>query len=360
LDVKLGIAEVLEIDPYTDRSALLSFDNALSGFVFTAFTTGDGRDSIAIMAPEEYQGGLVALRAQPVTPKAEVGAPPTAIIYVNGIRTTLRDVTRNGTGTYWKAVRLARTDTALVHAQVKYFYNRNLAEQLDNFDHEHGCAGVAVQFWGIGKAVTSFKRCVDCKLWHGAIGVTQPDLVESIDQYMNVVFGTTSYLAPVDVTNLASKLVHYHHALQTNTILLTHSQGNLVASQTFNAIRQQFGYDGWRCTGEVAMAPPIGTNDYGPVDSSLVRGFTISLDPLLMFSAVHNIDFPRYETDRSLFAADSLSRTPLIHLNTYRKVRWELSLGIHDVNHNYFDYGPSADSVRARLRYLYDKCRAAS
>lgn len=366
LDIKLEAASLLEFDPYADRSALLAYDEILSGYVFEYSKTGS-QSTVTALSPQTYAPAVVIAQrspgAAPSLSRIVVPSSPsktnssvhisagTKLVYINGIRTSLGNVTDEG-GTLTWLHPLVEDDPQLQGVATTFFYNRNLRAQLAVYDSASGCAGVATRGSRIWHPLTSRIRYFRCKFGALVRIVKENDFVEAASEYAQIVLHMGGS-PPEDVSTLAARLTKWYHDSTYDVILVTHSQGNMVAAQAMPMVlSQEQSLNTVFCTAEMALASPVAAASFYPLTSDYVDGLTINNDILFMFGAQSD-GFQRADTDTSLVGADSIAaasfvRRPLVRL------KW--GMRIHEVNWNYLRYPNSVGLVQAALERLYAKC----
>ena len=278
----------------------------------------------------------------------------TTVIYVNGIRTALNDLT-NSTGSVALLSTIVGGDSALEDARVTFFWNRNLAGQLAAYDSSSGCAGWAARGSGIRRALSVAVYAARCKVLGSAQKIVriiaENDFIESMDQYLNIVFKVPVGV-PADADSLSARLAAYYNRDSSDVIFVAHSQGNMILA---NAVHMLPDIDNMyqtpqRCLGALTFASPIGSTSFGL--SGMIRGMEMNKDILLMLP--NQNDFPRYDDDRTLLATSEIDGEN----NPFKKFSLRLSHGIkiHEVDWNYLTWQNSVDSVKSALRAIRHSC----
>lgn len=348
----MRIAELLEIDVFADRAALLNYDNTLGGHSFRYFRR-PGADSVQILTPNDYPP-LMLTRALSRAGESVAAsmAPPPAIIYVNGVRTAELDIVQTGTGTLRRLDDLIREDSILSQAIPTYLYNRNFAAHLAAFDSISGCGGLGIRARGVLRFVTSFATYARCQVLRTNIAVTQDDFVESAEQFAGIVSGIT--VNPVaEAGTLAARMLKYHHDSGSATILLTHSQGNMLASQAYSILGGVMEYPWNQCVAHVALASPIARGDYGPLPSTKVQGMIIQDDFLLSLN--RNNFAPLFDSDAWHRATARINSAPAWRRDHELLRR---SFEVHGINENYFVDVSNRGVMRGILRNAVSGCLA--
>jgi hypothetical protein len=406
LRTQLEFASRLAIDAYRDAAALTAFDNAMAGTVTVVDHFG-GADFTYYYSPEDYGGSATANSARsrqpvqllrgrtgthrvppallarrparrpstgPLQSAAEVEQPrwtdePIAIIYVNGIHTPdvssvpgqgsatatadlLRNVVYNMPG-----VLDANGDANYV--EVTHFYNRNLAAQLAAYDSTHFCIAQNLRRGSFASALVAGVKYAKCKGLGYLKSVIENDISESIIEFVQNRFHWGAPLV-VDVGNLAAFIQNYHF-FGYHTILLTHSQGNMLTESAIERLPdlERRPLETRYCTAQLTMASPIASPTFR-FDHNYLRGFDVNGDELLVIGFPN--DFTKVDTDTSIAAAGDIANLMTANKSVAEiqaaRLRWGSK--IHGVDYNYFTYPASVNRVQTLLSELRDQCDAGT
>lgn len=366
LDIKLEAAALREFDPSVDRGALLAYDAILSGHVFEYSRNGT-QSVIGVLSPETYAPQVVVARRLPISGPALARAPipggvsktassvhisaGTKLVYINGIRTSWKDVVGDA-GTLKWLDNVVQADPQLQTLKTAYFYNRNLDAQLAAYDSASGCAGVAMRGSRIWHPLTSRIRYFRCKVGSVLHIVKENDFVEAATEYAQLLLRIAGR-APEDVNTLAARLTTWYHDSTYDVILITHSQGNMIAAQAMPIVQgQEQSLNTVFCTAEMSLASPVPAASFFPLSSTYIDGVIMNNDVLLMFGAQNG--FLRQDTDTSRVGADSIAAASFIRKPLVR-LKW--GIRIHEVNWNYLRYPNSVALLQTSIEGLYAKCQ---
>ena len=404
LRVQLELASQLAVDPYRDSARLGAFDDAMAGVVSVIDHFG-GVDYTYYYEPEDYGGGVVANSVRAGRPVRVTGAhagthrvPPAllskrraksvaqrnsaaemdfptwtreqiAIFYINGIGTPnvsnspavtsafgttdiLRDIV-------FKIPGVSDQGGSSGNVEVTHFYNRNLRAQLAPYDSAHACIARAMLRWNVLSALVAGVKYAACKGQRYAKVAIENDISESAIEYARR-RDSVHTSSVEDVGNLARVLNYWHDTLNYHTILVTHSQGNMLAELAERMLPdiEHRPLEARHCTAQLTMASPLLMADFH-LDHNYLRGFDINGDILEVIGFKN--DFPHFDTDTSVAGAAAISQAISI-VNPFAplaaKVKWGAT--IHGVDYNYFTYQPSIARIQSLLGELKDECVVGS
>jgi hypothetical protein len=242
--------------------------------------------------------------------------------------------------------------------EVVHFYNRNFATQVS--DESNSC--IVAYHWRSGFFSTLGNKLLylACKGLPYTHVLDDHDFLEATDQYLSLVYGTKTP-NPEDARRLTNTLRMYHREWDAHTILVTHSQGNLLVAQALDSLPATQGapIEAGHCTADLSLASPIVRSEFG-LDAHYLRGIDMNGDVLSIIGLLN--DFPHIDSDISLLATSDLARlarsSPNNTLLLNRMFQW--GKRIHAVDHNYFSAHPGRDSVTSMLAQLHDECTAGS
>lgn len=314
IDADLPIAEYLEFNPVADSAALRMFDDALANHGFEINGDSITGHSVSVLGPGNYGRTVYANRIrrgqavprQPAAQDSVAGSVPgVKIIFVNGIENFNADVLT----TQRRLNTLVRASTQFPHATVASFWNRNLRTTANGFsDSTTKCVGLADRDARFRQSLVVLWRYSRCAVLNHDVILVAGDLLRSGSQFIGTQFGL-GIDGDADVDSLAQFISYYHSQLQ-HTIVVAHSQGNMVFAAALPHVQT---YDGSAlqvpmCTAILSLAAPIHLSGFGPlIDGTHLRGMTINGD-LLLWSGLPNDFTPYKDSDISLLAPAAIAR----------------------------------------------------
>lgn len=294
LESKLRIAEYLQFDlgNAADRAALLAYDAKVGGTGYEAYGAPGARTVAIVDSAHFFSPPPPVLITRIGARRAATAAPAprkVTYMYVNGIRTTLREVNdvTNHSGTVVRLGDVIVADSVLnANARVTFFYNRNVAAQLKAYDSLSTCKSDAARGSGIRHGLYLAVRLAKCTVGDPAVkivrAVAENDFVESMNELKRILYYVPAGPPPADADSLAERLVAYYDRDSSDVILVTHSQGNMIladAQRIISNLNLQFQtLNG--CTAALSFASPIDSSYFGL--GSLVRGMIMQNDVLFM------------------------------------------------------------------------------
>jgi hypothetical protein len=238
------------------------------------------------------------------------------------------------------------------HAHAVYYWNRNLRGEILNFaDPTFACAGAAAREFPYRSTWTAIARYTQlCKPLSVVTHVIPDDLFGSVSQFLKLRYNWPTP-GGADADRLARRIADYHSKLM-NTVIVPHSQGNMVTALALPLVAQYDPPGATGCVAELSLAAPIKIVDMNMPDSTLLRGMTIDGDILLRIGLPN--DFTPYLTNANSTAMHldtDWAVDPAIR--TLALLKWGVK--IHLVDENYLN-GQLAAVTTSNLRQLYDRC----
>jgi hypothetical protein len=351
LNDNVKLATYLEFDPILNSVVLTQFDSALAGYAFDVTKQGSYYN-VVTLAPPNYSGSGAVSSRRPVSPgprpsraqRAAASLPSmpadsTAFIFVNGIRSLWSGAFAVNT----QLITMLAEFPDLVSSHTVLFYNANLHGEWRVFaDPALGCDGRATIDTGRLHLLRAAARWVTCKMGGFVSGIAVDDILFSIlefpHQHWSALIPTLEDPDSDKLAQVVSKL----HWKNQNTIVVAHSQGNMVfrdALPRIAAYDSLLSPDLRRCTGLVSFAAPLNQGDFRSdptwaVDTAVMRGTTVKGDLLLLLHLPNDFPPPGHSVDSLSALADSdYASAP-----AWRKplVPWKWGKDIHDVQDNYF------------------------
>lgn len=349
--VRLQKVGSLAYDPIADSAALRRVDQTLANHVFRA----GGNSAVSPSAGRVQQSAATLDEPQP---------EPTTFLYVNGAITSLnyaratagqvdlltREVPRFSGGPY----------------EVTYFYNRTYSEQAETFaQREARCAAELErrQETGSRGALLFMASCV--------VGRTRIlfdwDLVEAFRQYASIISGSAA--AVPDASDLAGVLQGYRTSGR-HTIVVPHSQGNLMTQQAVSVLRSAYQFAESRdstCVAAVSLAAPTDRN--WPFPPERLKGVVLKGD---IVPDIGGNAWPRVENDSSRAAEAELARLADLDrmvresqndpgLGPYIELRRvQLGLLLHRVVESYLLPNETRSIIQNDLVSAYGECAVGS
>lgn len=363
LETKLGIAEYLEFDlgRAPDRAALLAYDATVGGTGYELYGPVGARtvaiiDSAHFFAPPPIMANRIGVRRTTTTTAA---SGRVTYIYINGIRTTIKDVNdvTNHSGTLVHLGNVIVEDSVLnENARVTFFYNRNVAAQLAAFDSASSCYADAARGGGIRHGIYLAVRFAKCRVAEPVVRlarhVAEADIIEAMTEMARINYNVPTGAPPADADSLAERLAAYYHRDSSDVIFVTHSQGNMIladAKHVVDYLDAQYQAPE-RCVAALSFASPIRSTKFA-IDGR-VLGMMMENDILFMVGADN--DMTRTTDDRTAQATSELADETNPFKHFMKRYHW--GLAIHDVNWNYLQYPASVDMVQGYLRQLRGLC----
>ena len=350
IDDDIAIAEYLEFNPLADSSSLAHFDDALSNYGFQINVSGAGQHTISILSPTDtttvIANGVPGGSPRRATTTSTTSTTGVAFIYVNGVRTVEKGALAS------KLALLGLLDpVSFPNSLVTYYWNHNLRGEITGYaDQTFGCAGLSMRDAIFREGLVALVRYADCKLIPVVTIPIITDLYESAYEFAKLQ-GNFAWPITADADRLAKRISDYHQK-SFHTVMVTHSQGNMVYNEATGRIPS---YDGvpvnaTKCTAAMALAAPMKQESFG-VGGVFLDGMTIPGDILLLIGLPN--DFPQYRSQASLDAQAAIGAEWLASDKTKTAFKW--GPRIHDLIPNYFE-GVLAPITRSRIRSLYDYC----
>jgi hypothetical protein len=355
IDEDLAIAEYLEFDPVADSANLARFDDALANYGFQIDVSGSQQHIVSILSPTDSISPVVADRARgrkTANGPARTSASTTssngvAFIYVNGIRTV-----ESGAFASKRNLALLLNPASFPNSTVNYYWNRNSRGEIAAFGDQHlGCAGRALRDGTFRTALVALARYDACKVLAGAALVTFDDLAESMNQFVRLQWGIPITTASADADRLARIMAYYHqHAFQT--VMVTHSQGNMVYADATTVLPSLEGgpVNTTSCTAGMSLASPINKSSFS-VSGIFLDGMDINGDILTLIPLPN--DFTPWLNSQAALDGQAAEAAAPVWLRPIIQDFW--GPRIHDVDRNYFQ-GLLASTTTSRIRTLYNLC----
>jgi hypothetical protein len=355
LDDDIKIAEYLEFDPVADSASWQTFDDAMANYAFEIDVDATGQHTVTVIPPMDSLPAIVANRVpgrkSSSNPAATstMSAIGTRIIFVNGIRTL-----EGGAINSHKNLNALLAGEHLANYRVTYYWNRNLRGEILSYAEELGCDRKMSRDGTFRARLVTLARGDACQGLRVRANLQFDDLTESVRQFIQLHL-RIPVPATEDSRRLANLMAYYHNGYY-NTVMVTHSQGNMVYAQAVNLLPDVEGVPNntTRCTAALSLAAPINSEEFS-VNGVFLSGMTINGDMLLRIPLPNNF-LPRYNSQNALNAQAAIDRTPVIPGYAREFVADLWGPIIHDVDDNYFS-GLLAGEVASRIHSLYDVCR---
>lgn len=345
---RMDAIEYAAIDLVADSAALDLTDAALGGHLFRI---DSGGFAAAAKAPVRHLGGVWRATASGSMMLPD-SLEPTNFIFVNGIYNYWWDASKT-TGNIATIIRAQPLFADWSRFGVGLLYNRSiLAGPMSAADKKRRCTASMLrrsQFLSFWKARTYYGNCLNDN-------ATTEDVGEAIDELVSHI-QTTGPSFPGDAAALADTFDLFR-SQGWHTVVIAHSQGNLIMQQALVEFRAPNGYNfreahDSTCVATVALAAPTSRDWQSPVDR--VKGIVVRGD-LVADNTVNS--WPRITSTRTAEYLDDLGKSSE-SLNPFTRAYWAVKAGIvafhlHLVNESYLTplnvRGAVSDSILSSYR----------
>jgi hypothetical protein len=235
-----------------------------------------------------------------------------------------------------------------------HFYNRNLFDQLEtSAQRQASCAASLSQrlrFLGSRSWPLYLQRCLG---QHATTLLKDNDVVEAFTQYVQILLHLPASAPDVDAL---ADVIQRFRASGRHTLLVPHSQGNLMVQQAMDVMRGTYGYAESRDSTGITVVPlasPLSTGWAFP--SARLKPITVFGD---IVPNVGGNQWPRFSTPKGEALAASttalLNRmpgNPFVHVYVaLRKI--VAGIKLHSVNDSYLS-APADVAVRDSIASSY-------
>jgi len=160
----------------------------------------------------------------------------------------------------------------------------------------------------------------------------------------------------IEYVRQAADRVHALHRDSVSVVFVAHSQGAMIAHDLINQVVEDDNHGvntGALCTEVLALASPITLNSFQQIWDPHLKALTANGD-ILDYTGVVDPNIPHFNSLRSDSLANAINGLTDPTLIAAEQLKY--GYRIHNVVNNYFVDPAGSDSVKMRIRGLYDTC----